>query len=329
MKKVLVTGGSGFIGSGLVKALVRRGHNVRVLDNNFRGCKENLREVAGSVDLIEGDIRVMNDVRGAAKGVDTILHLAYINGTKFFYENPRLVLDVAIRGQLNIIDAAEEMGIETLAYASSSEVYQTPSKIPTPEDVSLSVPSVVNPRYSYGGGKIISELLLLHYAKRSNTRKIIFRPHNVYGPAMGFEHVIPQLIEKIFIASRDFSLSKAVIPVQGDGAETRAFCYIDDAVRGILLCVEYGKDGDIFHVGTQEEIQIGELTMMLGRLCGVDIKLEPGEAPPGGTKRRCPDISHLKSLGYEPRVDLAKGLSKTLEWYKDYFVKDKGTQKTL
>jgi len=319
MKRILVTGGFGFIGSGLVKALVKNGYALRVFDNNFRGARENLKEIKGLIDVIEGDIRAIDDVRRAVNGQDTILHLAYINGTKFFYENPRLVLDVAIRGQLNVIDAAQEAGIESFVYASSSEVYQTASKIPTAEDVPLSVPSVANPRYSYGGGKIISELLLLHYALPSNMRRIIFRPHNIYGPAMGFEHVIPQLIEKIFIASRGFSVPKAVISIQGNGTESRAFCYIDDAVNGILLCMEYGKDGNIFHVGTQEETKISDLAVMIGRLCGVEITVEPGETPQGATIRRCPDISRLKSLGYVPKVDLNTGLSKTLVWYKNYF----------
>ena len=322
MRRVLLTGGAGFIGSNLVKALLKRGHQVRVLDNNFRERGASLKEIADAIELIEGDVRIMEDVRRAVEGVDTIFHLAYINGTEFFYKFPRLVLDIAVRGQLNVLDAAEEAGVETFVYFSSSEVYQTPPEIPTPEDVPLSVPSVTNPRYSYGGGKIISELLLLHYAHQTKMRRIIVRPHTVYGPAMGFEHVIPQTMEKLAAASKGFTLTKATIPIQGTGDETRAFCYIDDAVEGFLRCAERGRDGDIFHVGKDEEISISELIQKIGEILNIQITLKPNPPASGATKRRCPDISHLRRLGYAPRVSLKEGLQPTVAWYKDYFMKN-------
>ncbi len=322
MRRVLLTGGAGFIGSNLVKALLKRGHQVRVLDNNFRQRGASLKEVADSIELIEGDVRITEDVRRAAQGVDTIFHLAYINGTEFFYKFPRLVLDIAVRGQLNALDAAEAAGVETFIYFSSSEVYQTPPEIPTPEDVPLSIPSVTNPRYSYGGGKIISELLLLHYANQTKMRRIIVRPHNVYGPAMGFEHVIPQTMEKLAVVSKGFTLPEATIPIQGNGGETRAFCYIDDAVEGFLLCAERGRDGDIFHVGKDEEVAISGLIQKIGEILNIQITLKPEPAASGATKRRCPDISHLRRLGYTPRVSLKEGLQKTVAWYKDYFMKN-------
>ncbi len=322
MKQILLTGGAGFIGSNLVKALIERGHQVRVLDNNFRERGASLKEVADSIELIEGDVRVIEDVRRAVQGMTTIFHLAYINGTEFFYKFPRLVLDIAVRGQLNVLDAAEEAGVESFIYFSSSEVYQTPPEIPTPEAVPLSIPLVTNPRYSYGGGKIISELLLLHYANQSNMRRIIVRPHNVYGPAMGFEHVVPQIVEKIAIASEGFSLSEATITIQGTGSETRAFCYIDDAVEGFLLCAERGSDGDIFHVGKDEEITIRELVQTIGEMCDVQVTIQPGSPASGATQRRCPDISKLRKLGYTPRISLKEGLKETVSWYRDYFIKN-------
>ncbi len=321
MRRVLVTGGAGFIGSNLVRALVRSGHQVRVLDNSFRERAANLEEVTRSTELIQGDVRVIEDVRRAVQGMDTIFHLAYINGTEFFYKFPGLVLDIAVRGQLNAIDAAEEAGVKTFVYFSSSEVYQTPPVVPTPEDVPLSVPLVANPRYSYGGGKIISELLLLHYAKQSGMRRIIIRPHNVYGPAMGFEHVIPQIVEKIALASHGFTLSEATITIKGNGSETRAFCYIDDAVDGFLLCAERGNDGDIFHVGKDEEISISELIRKIGEILNIKLIIRPGPAASGATSRRCPDISKLRELGYTPRVSLKEGLKETVSWYRDHFVK--------
>jgi len=319
MKRVLVTGGAGFIGSNLVKVLVRRGHQVRVLDNSFRERAADLKEIVESTELVQGDVRLIEDVRRAVQGVDTVFHLAYINGTEFFYKYPGLVLDIAVRWQLNVIDAAGEAGVETFVYFSSSEVYQTPPIVPTPEDVPLSIPSVTNPRYSYGGGKIISELLLLHYAQSSGMRRIIVRPHNVYGPAMGFEHVIPQIVEKLAVASQGFTTSEATITIQGNGSETRAFCYIDDAVEGFLLCAEHGNDGGIFHVGKDEEIAISELIQNIGKVCGIQVTIQPGPLASGATRKRCPDISNLRKLGYTPRVSLKEGLEATVSWYRDYF----------
>ncbi len=320
MKKILVTGGAGFVGSKLVHALVKRGYRVRVFDNEFRERSASYSPVDGQVDFIKGDIRKAEELRPAVEGIDTVFHLAYINGTEFFYKYPRLVLDVAIRGQLNMIDAAKQAEVKSFMYFSSSEVYQLPSEIPTPENVPLTVPSVKNPRYSYGGGKIISELLLFHYSEHSDMRKIVVRPHNIYGPAMGFEHVIPQIVKKIAISSQMFSSSEASITIQGDGTETRSFCHIDDAVNGFLLCAELGKDGDIYHVGKDEETSIHSLVQMIARICGVRLSIETSPVTKGSVSRRCPDIGRLRTLGYNPHISLKDGLEETVSWYRDYFI---------
>jgi len=201
VSSILVTGGSGFIGSGLVKALVRAGHRVRVLDDNSRGSPRRLAEVAEDIEFIACDIRDAAAVETAAKGMEEVHHLAFVNGTEFFYNQPDLVLDVGVRGMLNVVDACRKQNIGKLVLASSSEVYQTPPKIPTDESAPLSVPDVLNPRYSYSGGKLISELLAINFGRKHFERVLIFRPHNVYGPDMGFEHVIPQLASRRHAAS--------------------------------------------------------------------------------------------------------------------------------
>ena len=195
-QNVLVTGGSGFIGSYLVKKLVNVGHNVTVLDNNSRGTATRLHDISDKINFIEGDIRDSSVVMDACKGIDIIFHLAYINGTKNFYKLPHLILDVAFRGMINVLDACKIHKINSLFIASSSEVYQRALQIPTPEDVPLSIPDIQNPRYTYGGGKIAMELLAVHYATQFIDRVVIFRPHNVYGADMGTDHVVPEFIER-------------------------------------------------------------------------------------------------------------------------------------
>ena len=166
MSKVLITGGSGFIGAALVQALVHSGATVRVLDDNSRGSPRRLKDVENDIEFIAGDIRDSAAVETAAKGMDELHHLAFVNGTEFFYSQPELVLDVGVRGMVNVIDACRKQKVGTLILASSSEVYQTPPHIPTTEDVALVVPDVQNPRYSYGAGKLISEVMAINFGRK-------------------------------------------------------------------------------------------------------------------------------------------------------------------
>ncbi|HEY6859493.1 MAG TPA: SDR family NAD(P)-dependent oxidoreductase [Pseudolabrys sp.] len=316
MSRILVTGGSGFIGSGLVKALVKSGHSVRVLDDNSRGSPRRLSEVENDFEFIAGDIRNAAVVEKAARDMDEVHHLAFINGTEFFYSQPDLVLDVGVRGIVNIIDACRKQGVGTLVLASSSEVYQTPPKIPTDESAPLTIPDPLNPRYSYGGGKLISELMAINFGRKYFDRVLIFRPHNVYGPDMGWEHVIPQFALRLDAATKKQKSGKLPFEIQGTGKETRSFCFIDDLVAGVMLMREKGEHLGIYHVGSTEEVKIAELARRIAVIAGREIELIPGKPAPGGTTRRCPDISKLARLGYKPRVPLSEGLKPTLAWYR-------------
>jgi nucleoside-diphosphate-sugar epimerase len=313
---MLVTGGSGFIGSGLVKALVMAGHSVRVLDDNSRGSPRRLADVSDDIEFIAGDIRDAATVEKAAQGMDEVHHLAFVNGTEFFYTQPDLVLDVGVRGMVNVIDSCRKHGIGTLLLASSSEVYQTPPKIPTDESAPLSIPDPLNPRYSYGGGKLISELMAINFGRKYFERVLIFRPHNVYGPDMGFEHVIPQFALRLDAAAKRQTLGILRFEIQSSGTETRSFCFIDDLVAGIMTMREKGEHLGIYHVGTSEEVTIAELARRVASIAGREIELVAGKPAPGGTARRCPDISKLARLGYKPRVPLSEGLKPTLDWYR-------------
>jgi nucleoside-diphosphate-sugar epimerase len=284
-RRFLVTGGTGFLGSALTRALLRGGGEVRVLDNDSRGSARRLGDLASRLEIVKGDIRDARAVREAVRGIDCVCHLAYVNGTQTFYDAPELVLDVAVRGMVNVIDACMDEGIGDLVLASSSEVYQTPPVIPTGESVPLVVPDPLNPRFSYGGGKIICELMAINYGRRHFERVAIFRPHNVYGPDMGDEHVVPQFARRMQRLAQEQG-PEVRFPIQGTGRETRSFVYIDDLAAGVLRVIEDGE-------------------------------LEPSDLQPGSTPRRCPDIGKLRALGYQPRVSIDEGLRKTLQWYTE------------
>lgn len=315
MKKTLVTGGLGFLGASLVKALVARGDDVRILDNSSRGSVEKLGDTAKDVEIMEGDIRDPKVVRTAAAGTDRVIHLAFVNGTEFFYKFPAYVLDVGVKGMTNVLDACIQEGVRDIVVASSSEVYQTPPVVPTPETVPLSVPDPLNPRYSYGSGKILYELMTINYGRTHFDRAVLFRPHNVYGPMMGWEHVVPQFIKRMQKLMAETPERPLPFPIQGQGTETRSFNYVDDFTRGLLTVIDKGEHLNIYHIGAMDEIGVADLAKKIGMLMGTEISLVHGEGAAGNTPRRCPDIAKLRALGYEPTVSLDEGLKKTIEWY--------------
>jgi len=312
---VLVTGGSGFIGSYLVKALVDRGDDVRVLDNNLRGSAEKLDGYLDRIDFRQGDILDYKIVEDATKGVEVVYHLAYVNGTENFYSFPEKVLEIGVKGALNTLDAAIHCGVRRYVVTSSSEVYNQPKRIPTPEDERLVVPDVLNPRFSYGGGKIITELLAVHYAGKTELETVICRPHNVYGPNMGVGHVIPQFALRLRDMVEESTQDILQFPIIGTGEETRAFCYVLDAIDAILLAADQGEHRGIYHVGTEEEVSIRSLAEAVAKHRGIPIQIKVSENLSGAPSRRCPSIEKLRALGYEPRWTLEQGIAETVDWY--------------
>jgi nucleoside-diphosphate-sugar epimerase len=314
-KSYLVTGGTGFIGSALVHRLVEAGHRVRVLDNNSRGSTGRLIGIASHIDFIDADIRDAASVTDATRGVDVVIHLAYVNGTEYFYSRPELVLDIAIRGMLNVIDACRANGVRDLVLASSSEAYQTPLKIPTPENVPLVVPDVMNPRYSYGGGKLACELMAINYGRTGFDRVTIFRPHNVYGPDMGWEHVLPQFVVRAVKAMAEKPSGPVDFPIQGDGTQTRSFVHIRDFINGLMCQIEYGEHLGIYHIGNPEEITVRQVVEELFGLLGREPRIIEGLLTEGSAQRRCPDITKLQGLGYKPVIPFSKGFPELVNWY--------------
>jgi nucleoside-diphosphate-sugar epimerase len=316
-RSYLVTGGSGFLGSALVRRLVENGARVRVLDNHWRGHPRRLAAVAGRIELVPGDIRDAETTARAVEGVDCVAHLGAINGTRFFYEQPELVIDVAIRGTLNVIDACRRHGVRHLVVASSSEAYQSPDVVPTPENVPLVVPDVLNPRYSYGGSKLAAELIAFNYGRTGFDRVVVFRPHNVYGPDMGFEHVIPELSLRAAAAIAASAPRGPVrFPIKGDGRQTRAFIHIDDFTDGLVTVIERGEHLNVYHIGNPEEVSIETLAQLIFRQFDREPNFDYEPAPAGETRRRCPDIGKLQALGFAPRIALAQGLPGVVAWYR-------------
>ena len=305
-KTFLVTGGTGFIGSNICELLVKKNYKVKIFDNNSRGNLNKIKKIKKKIKFIKGDIRNGQSLIKASKNTDAIIHLAYINGTKYFYTKPVLILDVAVKGIINVIEACIKNRVKELYLASSSEVYQTPNKIPTDEYESLKIPNIFNPRYSYGGGKILTELMGIHYGKKYFKKLIIFRPHNVYGSNMGYEHVIPEFI------NRFKTLKKRNFKIQGTGNEVRSFIYIEDFLSAFSQILNKGKHLNIYNIGTSEKIKIKDLAYKLSKIFKKKIVLRKTSLAKGGTKIRIPNINKIKRLGFKPKFNLDKGLKKLL-----------------
>lgn len=310
MKTILITGGTGFIGSAITRLALQKGFNVKVIDDNSRGAFRRLGDVQTSLEVKIGDIRDASFVSAAMKNVDIVVHLAYINGTVNFYSRPQEVLEVALLGMQNVLAGMRLHNIDELYLASSSEVYQSPQIFPTPEIIPMVVPDPYNPRYSYGLGKIVQEFMSIHSGDLIR-KLIIFRPHNVYGPDMGFEHVIPELSKKI-VSSTD-----GLVELKGDGAQTRSFCYISDFILGFNKLLDSSALRDTFNIGTEEEVSILGLANLLSKSLGREITFLGSLAPAGETNRRVPDITKLKSTGFSQVVSLEAGLQLYSDWYLD------------
>lgn len=313
--RFLVTGGTGFIGSALVRRLHGLGHYVRILDSGLRSSVNRISDIIDDIDFYAEDIRDSGAVLEAIQGVDCVIHLAALNGTDFFYKKPSLVLDIGVRGMLNVIEGCQKQGVGNLVVASSSEVYQTPSKIPTDETIALDIPDILNPRYSYGGSKLISELLAINYGRSDFDRVTIFRPHNVYGPDMGMGHVIPQFILRALESLDKHSVGPVPFPIQGDGTQTRSFVHIDDMIDALMLVINKGKHLNIYHIGNPEEITIASVAEKLFEYLERDVHLETSPLPQGSTKRRCPNIDKIRELGFSPRIFFQEGLHSVVDWY--------------
>ena len=205
-------------------------------------------------------------------------------------------------------------------YAGAIEAFNY--QIPTAEDVPLTIQDITHPRFTYAVTKMLGESGFIQYSNKLGFECTIVRFHNVYGERMGFKHVIPHLAQRFLNDENPFKIYGA--------EQTRAFNYIDDAVKGTVLAMEKGLNGEIYHIGTQEEISIRELVKYTGKLMGFQGEYIDAPTYPGSVERRCPDISKaVEHLGYNPEISLKTGLKQTIDWYTDYLKNNKGLHESF
>jgi UDP-glucose 4-epimerase/UDP-glucuronate decarboxylase len=315
-EKALITGGAGFIGLHLARRLVEQGTQVTLLDNFSRAAlDDDLERLLPAVTVVKHDLTLpLPDDIGS--DFDQVYHLAAIVGVRYSNDMPHHVLRTNILATINVLDWCRRSNGAALCFASSSEAYAQSvwagvAPIPTPETVPLLVPDMDVPRSSYGASKIMGELLCLSYARAFAFPLRVIRYHNVYGPRMGYEHVIPQFIERALERRDPFDVF--------GGDQSRAFCYVDDAVEATLQLMALPQSGPlIVNVGNDlAETRIEDLARMLFRIVGISPVLNLCSPPAGSPERRRPDLTQLRRLiGYQPNVDLARGLRLTYEWYR-------------
>jgi nucleoside-diphosphate-sugar epimerase len=324
-EKILVTGGAGSVGVYLARRLAQQGKEVVIADNFFRGKRDvDLTKLLAlpNVTLIEGDLTTRAGWDALGTGYAYVYQLAGVNGTKLFYEMPGEVLRIGVTTILHSLEWLKDTNpTAKILYTSSNEAYagalaafdQLP--IPTPENVPLVISDTYNPRWTYGGTKLIGELFYIHYAKEHGLRSVIVRPHNFYGPRTGYDHVIPEFIERI---------QKRVDPFPINGADdTRTFCFMEDAVEAMQMVMESEKtDGGTYHIGRPytDELSMKDLAEKLFDITGWRPQnLEINNGPEGSVKRRAADITKIKTdVGWEAKVSLEKGLTRTLAWYNEH-----------
>jgi nucleoside-diphosphate-sugar epimerase len=315
MSHVLVTGGCGFIGSKISECILAQGSQVTVFDN-FSRSDRSYQNLSSSINVIQGDIRELSRYIAQFQNIDTIVHAAAINGTETFYSNPLAVLDVGIKGVDEVIKCTNLIDVSRVIFISSSEVYQSPHILPTPEEIPMIIPSVTNPRYSYALSKIYSEFLLTH-ASPTKFNLTIIRPHNVYGPNMGTKHVIPELFEKSF---ESLKKGDTAVKIKGDGKQSRSFIYIDDFIDAFTLIYNKHDKLETYNIGNPFEITIMNLANIIYEFVtgGKPSNILTSEPNVGETYRRVPDINKIKKLGFTPKTDIPTGIELMLKGFSDF-----------
>jgi len=307
MKRFLVTGGAGFLGSHLCDALLERGADILCIDNFFSGSKDNIRHLAGNpyFELIRHDI-----INPILVEVDKIYHLACPASPIHYQYNAIKTIKTNVMGTINMLGLAKRTKARILL-ASTSEVYGTPMVHPQPEDYWGNV-NPIGPRSCYDEGKRVAETLMMDYHRQNDVDIKIVRIFNTYGPRMAIDdgRVISNFIVQ--------ALRNHPLTIYGDGSQTRSFCYVSDLVEGLISTMEAGNFTGPVNLGNPEEHTILELAEMIIHFTKSSSKITTKPMPPDDPPRRCPEIAEAKKkLGWEPRIDLEDGLKRTIHYFRE------------
>jgi UDP-glucose 4-epimerase/UDP-glucuronate decarboxylase len=315
---ILLLGGAGFIGLHLARRLVADNHMVTIIDDFSRGSRDHdltMLRRHPSVAVRSADLTSAEEWASLGHGWDQIYLLAAVVGVRNVERDPARVVRVNSLTALHLLDWVRDND-GTVFFASTSEVYAGGVDagivpVPTAEDVPVMVADVAAPRFAYAISKLLGEAAFLHAARAKGVSAVIGRFHNVYGPRMGADHVIPEMLLRAMGGENPFV-------VRGSD-QYRAFCYIDDAVEAMMRLTSTPEAvGQIVNIGDDTQVtKIADLASLVLGVCGESPRIETRPAPPGSVARRCPDLAKLRDLtGYEPKVPLAEGLRRTMEWYR-------------
>ena len=311
-KKILITGGGGFIGSHLVEHLLSLDCSVTVFIhynsfNNWGWIDSFNKEQKDKIQVFTGDIRDPNGVRNAMKEAEVVFHLAALIGIPYSYHSPDTYIDTNIKGTLNILQAARDLDVQKVIHTSTSEIYGTAQVVPITEL------HPVNPQSPYAATKSGADFLALSFYRSFGTPISVIRPFNTYGPRQSARAVIPTIITQILAG-------KSVINL-GATSPTRDLNYVKDTVDGFIKAAESERSlGEVIHLGTGIEISVGDLAKKIAGLMGTDITIE------SANERKRPEKSEVERLladnskaqtflNWHPSIGLEQGLHKTIEWF--------------
>ena len=310
MKRALVTGGAGFIGSHLVEGLLKKGYVVRVLDNFATGRRENLAQVVNEIELIDGDVRNLTTVRNAAQKVDVVFHQAALPSVERSVKNPLESNDVNIAGTLNVLIAARDAGVQRVVYAASSAAY---GNTPTLPKVETMTPDPLSP---YAVAKLAGEQYMKVFTQLYDLSTISLRYFNVFGPRQDPTTQYAGVIAKFTTCA----LERKPFPVFGDGQQSRDFTYVENAVLANLLAAEAeldSKHSPLMNIAYGERTTLNQIIDMLNELTGQNLPAQYGPERAGDVRDSHASLERARQiLGYKPTVDVLEGLRQTLEWYR-------------
>ncbi len=307
--KILVTGGAGFIGSNLADELIRQGAAVKIIDDFSTGFRENLEEISGSFDFIEGSLNDADKLKKAVEDVEIIFHQAALPSVPRSVENPSATHEACVNATFNLLNAAKENNVRRIVYAASSSAYGDQPTLPKVETM---IPKPLSP---YAGAKLMGEYYCQVFSRVYGLDAVCLRYFNVFGPRQNPSSMYSGVISR-FIDS----LMKEETPViYGDGEQSRDFTYIANVVDANIKAAQTSEGiSEVINAANGERISLNELLEVLKKITGkTDVTAEYKEERKGDVKHSQADNSRaVKWLGYEKLVGLEEGLQKTIDWWK-------------